>query len=218
MQPRLVAFVPRRSRWDRTVNRDVHDRTPQSMQRGDDLEGAGHAGAVFERSLADQSTDVVHRRRHAPKAKIGGDLSANSGSAQSPVAGHGYNPESVVGAWLIVHTVHLNSIQLAPPCQPDQEIVPMPGAETQLHWNLKRLALIWAQQQGYSVCGAEVRLPRSAFACGCCRLPSSSQGGASGRRRSSSVNSPGRIFSRTLMWPSRHCAACGTGAPKAETG
>jgi hypothetical protein len=39
----------------------------------------------------------------------------------------------------------------------------MPCGETQLHWNLKRLALIWAQQQGYSVCGAEVRLPRSAF-------------------------------------------------------
>jgi hypothetical protein len=39
----------------------------------------------------------------------------------------------------------------------------MPGGETHLHWNLKRLTLIWAQQQGYSVCGAEVRLPRSGF-------------------------------------------------------
>jgi hypothetical protein len=39
----------------------------------------------------------------------------------------------------------------------------MLGGETQLHWNLKRLAVIWAQRQGYSVCGIEVRLPRSGF-------------------------------------------------------
>ncbi len=37
------------------------------------------------------------------------------------------------------------------------------GGETEAHRNLKRLALAWAQQHGYSVCGAEVRLPRSDY-------------------------------------------------------
>ena len=39
----------------------------------------------------------------------------------------------------------------------------MTKAETPAHRNLKRLALIWAQQQGYRACATEVRLPRSRF-------------------------------------------------------
>ena len=39
----------------------------------------------------------------------------------------------------------------------------MPGTETERHRNLKRLALAWAQQQGYAICSVEVRLPRSGY-------------------------------------------------------
>src|SRR4051812_6574934 len=35
--------------------------------------------------------------------------------------------------------------------------------ETQAHARLKRLSLLWAQGQGYSVCGLEVSLPRSRY-------------------------------------------------------
>ena len=36
-------------------------------------------------------------------------------------------------------------------------------SETEAHSRLKRLALIWAQRQGYSACGVEVSLPRCRF-------------------------------------------------------
>lgn len=42
----------------------------------------------------------------------------------------------------------------------------MPGSETPKHLGLKRLALGWAQQQGFSIAGVEVSVPRL----GCCRL------------------------------------------------
>ena len=37
------------------------------------------------------------------------------------------------------------------------------GGETDAHLRLKRLALIWAQRQGYSACGTEVTLPRCRY-------------------------------------------------------
>src|ERR1035441_9718688 len=37
----------------------------------------------------------------------------------------------------------------------------MAGTETPAHATLKKLALQWAQLQGYPICGIEVRLPRS---------------------------------------------------------
>jgi hypothetical protein len=37
------------------------------------------------------------------------------------------------------------------------------GGETDAHLQLKRLALIWAQRQGYSACGLEVTLPRCRY-------------------------------------------------------
>ena len=39
----------------------------------------------------------------------------------------------------------------------------MPGLETSAHATLKKLALQWAQQQGYPICGFEVRLPHSNY-------------------------------------------------------
>jgi hypothetical protein len=39
----------------------------------------------------------------------------------------------------------------------------MPGTETSAHATLKKLALQWAQQQGYPICGIEVRLPHSNY-------------------------------------------------------
>ena len=39
----------------------------------------------------------------------------------------------------------------------------MSGAETIAHATLKKLALQWAQQQGYPICAAEVRLPHSNY-------------------------------------------------------
>ena len=39
----------------------------------------------------------------------------------------------------------------------------MPGKETTAHAMLKKLALQWAQQQGYLICDIEVRLPHSNF-------------------------------------------------------
>ena len=37
------------------------------------------------------------------------------------------------------------------------------GGESAAHRGLKRAALVWAQQQGFSVCGYEVRVPRSNY-------------------------------------------------------
>ena len=37
------------------------------------------------------------------------------------------------------------------------------GGETEAHIQLKRLALLWAQAQGYSACGLEVNLPRCRY-------------------------------------------------------
>lgn len=37
------------------------------------------------------------------------------------------------------------------------------NGETEAHFRLKRLALIWAQQSGYSACALEVSLPRSRY-------------------------------------------------------
>ena len=37
------------------------------------------------------------------------------------------------------------------------------GGESAAHRGLKRAALVWAQQQGYSACGYEVRLPNSNY-------------------------------------------------------
>jgi hypothetical protein len=39
----------------------------------------------------------------------------------------------------------------------------MSGVETSAHATLKKLALQWAQQQGYPICGFEVRLPHSNY-------------------------------------------------------
>src|SRR5436190_514322 len=44
----------------------------------------------------------------------------------------------------------------------DASIVPRRG-ETETHLRLKRLALIWAQANGYSLCAAEVSLPQSRY-------------------------------------------------------
>jgi hypothetical protein len=44
----------------------------------------------------------------------------------------------------------------------DASIAPRRG-ETETHLRLKRLALIWAQANGYSVCAAEVSLPQSRY-------------------------------------------------------
>jgi hypothetical protein len=37
------------------------------------------------------------------------------------------------------------------------------GGETEAHRNLKRLAVLWAQAQGYSACAVEVNLPRCRY-------------------------------------------------------
>jgi hypothetical protein len=37
------------------------------------------------------------------------------------------------------------------------------GAETLIHARLKRLALLWAQGQGYSACALEVSLPHCRY-------------------------------------------------------
>ena len=39
----------------------------------------------------------------------------------------------------------------------------MPGGETENHARLKSLALAWAQTNGFSICGLEVRVPRSGY-------------------------------------------------------
>ena len=39
----------------------------------------------------------------------------------------------------------------------------MPGTETTAHVALKKLAVVWAQQQGYAICGLEIRLPHSNY-------------------------------------------------------
>jgi hypothetical protein len=39
----------------------------------------------------------------------------------------------------------------------------MPGTETTAHANLKKLAVLWAQQHGYTICGVEIRLPHSNY-------------------------------------------------------
>ena len=44
----------------------------------------------------------------------------------------------------------------------DETITPRKG-ETAAHRELKRLALVWAQAQGYSACALEVSLPRCRY-------------------------------------------------------
>src|SRR5438477_13188987 len=44
----------------------------------------------------------------------------------------------------------------------DQRLTNRNG-ETETHARLKRLALLWAQQQGYSACAMEVTLPRCRY-------------------------------------------------------
>src|ERR1017187_815660 len=39
----------------------------------------------------------------------------------------------------------------------------MPGTETTAHANLKKLAVLWAQQHGFTICAAEIRLPHSNY-------------------------------------------------------
>lgn len=39
----------------------------------------------------------------------------------------------------------------------------MAGGETQTHLELKRLALVWAQGNGFPICALEVRVPKSGF-------------------------------------------------------
>src|SRR5438309_11431109 len=39
----------------------------------------------------------------------------------------------------------------------------MPGNQTTAHATLTKLAIQWAQQQGYPICGIEVRLPHSNY-------------------------------------------------------
>jgi hypothetical protein len=39
----------------------------------------------------------------------------------------------------------------------------MPSAETENHSRLKTLALAWAQANGFSICGLEVRVPKSGY-------------------------------------------------------
>ncbi len=39
----------------------------------------------------------------------------------------------------------------------------MAGNETEAHKELKRLAVAWAREQGYSCCGVEIRLPHSGY-------------------------------------------------------
>lgn len=39
----------------------------------------------------------------------------------------------------------------------------MPGGETENHQRLKALTLAWAQTNGFAICGAEVRVPKSGY-------------------------------------------------------
>src|SRR5215217_7388283 len=39
----------------------------------------------------------------------------------------------------------------------------MPSTETENHSRLKSLALAWAQENGFAICGLEVRVPRSGY-------------------------------------------------------
>jgi hypothetical protein len=41
----------------------------------------------------------------------------------------------------------------------------MSGAETPAHASLKKLAIQWAQQHAYTICGVEIRLPHSNYRC-----------------------------------------------------
>src|SRR3954463_14836526 len=41
--------------------------------------------------------------------------------------------------------------------------VARPSGETEAHRRLKRLAVLWAQAQGYSACAVEVTLPRCRY-------------------------------------------------------
>jgi len=50
----------------------------------------------------------------------------------------------------------------APSCPKNNGSAPRSG-ETETHARLKRLALIFAQQQGYSACALEVSLPRCRY-------------------------------------------------------
>src|SRR4051794_4910532 len=43
------------------------------------------------------------------------------------------------------------------------QVVTKRNGETDAHAHLKQLALIWAQQNGYSVCALEVSLPRCRY-------------------------------------------------------
>ena len=45
----------------------------------------------------------------------------------------------------------------------DQAITARRGGESAVHGELKRLALLWAQAQGYSACAVEVSLPRCRY-------------------------------------------------------
>ena len=73
--------------------------------------------------------------------------------------------------------------------------------ETESHRNLKRLALIWAHEHGYSICGVEIRLPHSnyradvaAYRSESRKLPVSGAGRASTRLVRQPVMGPTAIF------------------------
>lgn len=58
-----------------------------------------------------------------------------------------------------------------PPCRPGSDFLKLDGTapvaprrgETEAHRRLKRLAVLWAQAQGYAACAAEVTLPRCRY-------------------------------------------------------
>src|ERR1039458_1111130 len=77
----------------------------------------------------------------------------------------------------------------------------MPSTETTAHANLKKLAVLWAQQHGYTICGVEIRLPHSnyradvaAYRSTSKKLPLSGEGNRSVRLVRQPVIGPTVIF------------------------
>jgi hypothetical protein len=150
-------------RGDPAVKGNVHHGIAPLGKRGDNLPGTRLAGAMFQCAFANQHPHVIHRRRHAAKPEMMGYLPQARGVARSLLMGFDelQNLALALGQF---HTVHLNSIQPQGICQQvDGTIHRMPGNETETHRNLKRLALVWARQQGYAIGGVEIRLPHSHF-------------------------------------------------------
>lgn len=144
---------------DRAEEGNVHDLAAQAVEGADNLPRAGAPGAMLECAFADQRLDVIRRRRDATETEPVSDLAERRGLPQWLGADELKNLLLALGEW---HAVRLYSIGLPAKVNPDR-FPSMTGAESPAHRNLKRLALAWAQQQGYTICGVEVRLPHSSY-------------------------------------------------------